>query len=148
MSRCGLRSSLRVMSYECCKFDEEVHSWEARGFQPRRTREEVDELLAGSTEADVRSELIRLGVRRLIEEVLEAEVDDRLGRGLTQTSDTAQCVDASAAGAVEPSQRADCRPYGVPPLPAREPLWPPLLRGVRWPARSHLFHVWQPERAG
>ena len=46
----------------------------------RRTREQLDELFAGGTEADVRSELIRLGVRRLVEEVLEAEVDDRLGR--------------------------------------------------------------------
>lgn len=46
----------------------------------RRTREQLEELFAGSAEVDVRSELIRLGVRRLVEEVLEAEVDDRLGR--------------------------------------------------------------------
>jgi hypothetical protein len=38
----------------------------------RRTREQIDELLGGSAEGDVRSELIRLGVRRLVEEVLEA----------------------------------------------------------------------------
>jgi hypothetical protein len=38
----------------------------------RRTREQFDELLAGSAEGNVRSGLIRLGVRRLVEEVLEA----------------------------------------------------------------------------
>jgi transposase-like protein len=47
----------------------------------KQTGERIDELLAQGSEGDVRSELIRLGVRRIVEEALEAEVEDRLGRG-------------------------------------------------------------------
>lgn len=47
----------------------------------RRTGERIGELLARGAEGDVRSELIRLGVRKIVEEALEAEVEDRLGRG-------------------------------------------------------------------
>jgi len=36
--------------------------------------------LTGGTAGAVRSELIRRGVRRIVEEALEAEVEDRLGR--------------------------------------------------------------------
>jgi hypothetical protein len=46
----------------------------------RRTGERIDELLKGRADGDVRTELVRLGVRKLVEEVLEAEVEDRLGR--------------------------------------------------------------------
>jgi transposase-like protein len=48
-----------------------------------RTSERIEELLAAGVggEKDVRSELIRLGVRKIVEEALEAEVQDRLGRG-------------------------------------------------------------------
>ena len=46
----------------------------------RQTAGRIEELLAGGGDHDVRSDLIRLGVRKLVEEVLEAEVEDRLGR--------------------------------------------------------------------
>src|SRR5437763_9211056 len=46
----------------------------------RQTGERIEELLAGGGDHDVRSDLIRLGVRKLLEEVLEGEVEDRLGR--------------------------------------------------------------------
>ncbi len=45
----------------------------------RQTGERIEELLAGGGN-DIHSDLIRLGVRKLVEEVLEAEVEDRLGR--------------------------------------------------------------------
>ena len=44
----------------------------------RQTGERIEELLAGGGDHDVRSDLIRLGVRKLLEEVLEGEVEDRL----------------------------------------------------------------------
>ena len=49
----------------------------------KRTSERIEELLGeGVSEGeDVKSELIRLGVRKLVEEALEAEVEDHLGRG-------------------------------------------------------------------
>jgi transposase-like protein len=48
-----------------------------------RTSERIEELLAAgvSGEKDIRSELIRLGMRKILEEALEAEVEARLGRG-------------------------------------------------------------------
>ncbi len=49
-----------------------------------RTRQRIKALLANGVEdggSDVRSELVRLGVRKLVEEALEGEVEDELGRG-------------------------------------------------------------------
>ena len=48
-----------------------------------KTSERIEELLAAgvSGEKDIRSELIRLGMRKILEEALEAEVEARLGRG-------------------------------------------------------------------
>ena len=46
----------------------------------RQTAERIEDLLAGGGDHDARSDLIRRGVRKLVEEVLEAEVEDRLGR--------------------------------------------------------------------
>jgi hypothetical protein len=48
-----------------------------------RASERVEQILAAgvSGEKDVRSELIRLGMRKIVEEALEAEVEARLGRG-------------------------------------------------------------------
>ena len=47
-----------------------------------RTRQRIEELLANGVGegSDVRSELVRLGVRKLVEEALEGEVEDELGR--------------------------------------------------------------------
>ena len=46
-----------------------------------RTDQQIRELLDGGSGGDVRAELIRLGVRRIIEEALEREVSEYLGRG-------------------------------------------------------------------
>jgi transposase-like protein len=47
-----------------------------------KTRQRIEALLAnGLEEGDVRSELVRLGVRKLVEEALEGEVEDEIGRG-------------------------------------------------------------------
>lgn len=48
-----------------------------------KTSERIEDLLAAgvSGEKDIRSELIRLGMRKILEEALEAEVESRLGRG-------------------------------------------------------------------
>src|SRR5437667_11616852 len=53
----------------------------------RQTAARIEELLAGGGDHDVRSDLIRLGVRKLVEEVLEAEVEDRLGRAYYHRGD-------------------------------------------------------------
>src|SRR5262249_62304300 len=53
----------------------------------RQTAERIEELLAGGGDHDVRSDLIRLGVRKLVEEMLEAEVEDRLGRAYYHRGD-------------------------------------------------------------
>ena len=47
-----------------------------------KTRQRIEALLANGVEdGDVRSQIVRLGVRKLIEEALEGEVEDELGRG-------------------------------------------------------------------
>lgn len=47
-----------------------------------RTRKRIEELISGSTSStDQRSELVRLATQLIMEELLETEVDDRLGRG-------------------------------------------------------------------
>ncbi len=51
-----------------------------------RTRQRIEALLAEGVEGgDVRSELVRLGVRKLVEEGLEGEVEDELGRASYRT---------------------------------------------------------------
>jgi transposase-like protein len=49
-----------------------------------RTDQQIRELLSDGSAGDARSELIRLGVRRIIEEALECEVGEFLGRGFYQ----------------------------------------------------------------
>jgi putative transposase len=46
-----------------------------------RTRQRIEALLKDGTAGELRSEVIRLGVRRLVEEALEAESSEALGRG-------------------------------------------------------------------
>jgi transposase-like protein len=93
----------------------------------KQTGERIDELLAQGSEGDVRSDLIRLGVRRIVEEALEAEVEDRLGRGYYGHGDEASRGYRngyrrgrlkSAEGAIE---------YGVP-----------QVRGLEEPHRSKI----------
>ena len=49
-----------------------------------QTDQSIRQLLSSGSSGDVRSELIRLGVRRIVEEALEREVGDFLGRGFYQ----------------------------------------------------------------
>jgi transposase-like protein len=49
-----------------------------------QTDQSIRQLLSGGSSGDVRSELIRLGVRRIVEEALEREVSDFLGREFYQ----------------------------------------------------------------
>jgi transposase-like protein len=49
-----------------------------------QTDQSIRQLLSSGSSGDVRSELIRLGVRRIIEEALEREVSDFLGRDFYQ----------------------------------------------------------------
>jgi len=49
-----------------------------------RTDQSIQDLLSSGSSGDVRSQLIRLGVRRIIEEALEREAGDFLGRGFYQ----------------------------------------------------------------
>jgi transposase-like protein len=49
-----------------------------------QTDQSIRQLLSGGSAGDVRSELIRLGVRRIVEEALEREVSDFLGRSFYQ----------------------------------------------------------------
>jgi putative transposase len=52
-----------------------------------QTDQSIRQLLSSGSSGDVRSELIRLGVRRIIEEALEREVGEFLGRGFYQRED-------------------------------------------------------------
>jgi putative transposase len=49
-----------------------------------QTDQSIRQLLSSGSSGDVRSELIRLGVRRIVEEALEREVSEFLGRGFYQ----------------------------------------------------------------
>ncbi len=56
-----------------------------------KTSQAIGTLLSqGSEQADVKSELVRLAVRKIVEEVLEAEVNDALGRGYYERRDPAR----------------------------------------------------------
>ena len=55
-----------------------------------RRRQRLEALLSEGTEGELHSELIRLGVRRLVEEALEAESAEALGRGYYQRDGEAQ----------------------------------------------------------
>jgi transposase-like protein len=47
-----------------------------------KTRQRIEALLANGVEGgEVRTELVRLGIRKIVEEALEGEVEDELGRG-------------------------------------------------------------------
>jgi transposase-like protein len=63
---------------------EEVHPVEQRVPASERTRQQIEKLLREGTSGELQAELIRLGVRRLVEEALEAEASEALGRGYYQ----------------------------------------------------------------
>lgn len=63
-----------------------------------QTDQSIRQLLCSGSGGDVRSELIRLGVRRIIEEALEREVSEFLGRGFYQREGAAGPGGAGARG--------------------------------------------------
>jgi hypothetical protein len=65
-----------------------------------RTRQRIEALLKDGTSGDLQAELIRLGVRRLVEEALEAEASEALGRGYYER-DSEQPVTATVIAADE-----------------------------------------------
>jgi hypothetical protein len=56
-----------------------------------RTSQKLNELLkTGVADGDARAELLKLAVRKIIEEALEAEVGDALGRGYYESGGSAR----------------------------------------------------------
>ena len=65
-----------------------------------RTSQKLGELLTtGVADGDARAELLKLAVRKIIEEALEAEVSDALGRGYYENSAEPGAAIAMAIGA-------------------------------------------------
>ena len=57
-----------------------------------RTSQKLDELLTqGVADGDARAELLKLAVRKIVEEALEAEVADAVGRGYYENGAPPQC---------------------------------------------------------
>jgi len=65
-----------------------------------RTGQQIEKLLREGTSGDLQAELIRLGVRRLVEEVLEAEASEASGASLA----TATVI--AAGGCAPPRARS------------------------------------------
>ena len=84
-----------------------------------RTREAMEALLRSGVggEGDLQGELIRLGIRRIVEEALEAKVSDLLGRGYYQRRETgAEGHRNGYRGGRLPTAEGEV-PYAVPQLP-------------------------------
>ena len=99
-----------------------------------RTSQKLNELLThGVADGDARAELLKLAVRKIVEETLEAEVDEAVGRGYTKTAPSRGA--AIAMGIVAP---ASAPPKGRSSTACRR--WPiarnRLRRGCApgWPA--------------
>ena len=92
-----------------------------------RTSQKLNELLTqGVAEGDARSELIKLAVRKIVEEALEAEIAEALGRGYYESGAAPGAGIATATGGV-----GCARPRA--PLSTGCRRWPiaasPLFRG-------------------
>jgi hypothetical protein len=86
-----------------------------------RTSQKLSELLTrGIAEGDARSELIKLAVRKIVEEALEAEVAEAVGRGYYESGAVPGAGYATATGA------DGCAPRRVPSTTAcrRWPIGP------------------------
>lgn len=70
-----------------------------------RTGQQIDELLSDGSAAsvDLRSSLIKLAVRKIVEEALEAEATDVLGRGYYQREAAAGADDSTEDGSKSPA---------------------------------------------
>jgi len=79
-----------------------------------RTSQKLSELLTeGVADGDARAELLKLGVRNIVEEALEAEVAEVVGRGYTKParrSDPEACVSAAGPSAARRRVRVARRP--------------------------------------
>jgi putative transposase len=73
-----------------------------------RTSQRMEELLRAGVTAgiDLRSDLIKLAVRKIIEEGLEAEASEALGRGYYQRDDGGEGPEPDPAGRKEPAKPA------------------------------------------
>jgi hypothetical protein len=75
-----------------------------------RARQRIEALLPNGVEdGDVRSELVRLGVRKLVEEALQGEVEDDLGRATSGAAATK----SGAATETAPARRVFGEPRGT-----------------------------------
>ena len=107
-----------------------------------RTSQKLDELLTqGVADGDARAELLKLAVRKIVEEALEAEVADALGRehyehgaapGAGYRNGYRRGRLRSAGGSIE---------YGVPQVTDRaEPFASRVRAG--WPAARPSWSAW------
>ena len=70
-----------------------------------RTSQKLDELLSqGVADGKARAELLKLAVRKIVEEALEAEVADAVGRGYYENGASFRSSDSAT------SARASCSP--------------------------------------
>jgi hypothetical protein len=93
---------------------------EARIPASERTSHKLNELLAnGVAEGDARSELIKLAVRKIIEEALEAEVAEVVGRGYYEAARRPGPAIAMATDAVGCAPRKGAIEDGVPQVADR-----------------------------
>src|SRR2546427_11839526 len=110
-----------------------------------RTSQKLSELLTqGVAEGDARSKLIKLAVRKIVEEALEAEVAEAVGAGTTRAAPSRAPAIATATGAGGCAPRrarstTGCRRWPIVPSRSSRgsaPAWP----GGRpswssWPSR-------------
>lgn len=84
----------------------------------RRTSQEISERLAQLSEGDGVSELVRLGIRKIIEEALEGEVGEALGRGYYERGERAGYRNGTRRGRLRTAE--GMIEYGVPQVAGRE----------------------------
>ena len=85
-----------------------------------RTSQKLNELLTqGVAEGDARSELIKLAVRKIVEEALEAEVAEAVGRGYYENGAARGPAIATATGASRLRTAEGAIEYGVPQVADR-----------------------------
>jgi hypothetical protein len=86
-----------------------------------RTSQKLDELLTqGVAEGDARAELIKLAVRKIVEEALEAEVAEAVGRdyyenGAAPGPATATGIGAAACARPKGPSSTACRKWRIGP---------------------------------
>src|SRR5438034_2819694 len=92
---------------------EEASPWRRGIPASERTSQKLNELLTqGVAEGDARSELIKLAVRKIVDEALEAEVAEALGRGYYESG-------AAPGAGYRNGYRRSRLEYGVPQVANR-----------------------------